>query len=669
MRSLWEKTVNFLAFFLLLASALTASGQVGAPSAAKPAQGAPEKAPPGAAQRFESQGIAVDFSVDASQGGDGKGAALTAGADAVATFRVTDAHTNQPLTGLHPAAWISTRVGEHAPNDAECKDKIRTFMGGLLSARADIDLNGYQLLTLNHDNTITFIDPQVSFSKTKLEAIVVLPGAGADWALSKDKDLLYVSIPDLSQVAVVNTITKKTVATVETGAKTRPVRVAVQPDGRYVWVGLDGSPRVAVIEAATGKLVKTVEVGAGLHTFAFTGDSRFAYVTNSEADTVSAVDAASLAKAADIPVGKTPVPAAYSPASKLIYVASVNGGGVSVIDPSKQQVVKSVALPRGLVALRFDPTGRFGFVVNQLESKAYVLDASTNTLAGDFSVAKSPDQVTFTRGYAYFRGTESEKFTLIDVSEVAKGKFGPIDVQAGQTPASVVPAEVGVADMIVPTPEGNSVMVGSTSDQMVYYYVEGMMAPMGTLSNYKRRPHGLMVIDRSLAEVAPGVYSAPVKLGRAGRFDVPVLFDQPRLFKCFQLEVAGTPDAKPAGVSVALDPLFKGQRFKPGEAAALRFRITDSVTQKPVTGLRDVEVMAFEPPGVWQQRQFAREVGEGVYEVSQLFPRVALYEVTVRVASRGAGYSDLPITQVPVVNQAAAGETKNTSEKGRSNDE
>ena len=39
---------------------------------------------------------------------------------------------------------------------------------------------------------------------------------------------------------------------------------------------------------------------------------------------------------------------------------------------------------------------------------------------------------------------------------------------------------------------------------------------------------------------------------------------------------------------------------------------------------RWARVLVFEPPGVWEQRQYAREVGEGFYEVSQIFPRAVL---------------------------------------------
>ena len=660
-----------LALLLLALPAAAANAQIVGPKEikAKPAaeKAAPAAKPPGTvSQQFEKEGIKIDFALKSLPGEDGADPGLVAGSNARATFRVTDARTGQPVTGLRPNAWVSARASEQAPGEEECRDKIRTFMGGLLSVRADIDLTSYLLLTINHDDTISVINPQVAFSKTKLESLITLPGPGADWVLSKNKESLYVTLPEQSAVAVINTTTRKITTTIPTGEKTQPRRIVLAPDGKHIWVGLDNSPAVAVIDAATNKLAATVAAGAGMHQITFTPDARFAYVTNSEADTVSAIDAATFTKIGDIKVGRTPVPVAASSASRLVYVAAINGEVVSAIDPAKQQVVANIPVKRGVVALRFEPEGRFGFVVNQTDSTVSVIDASTNRIVGSTSVAKSPDQVTFTDRYAYVRGIGSEKFTLIELTDFTKTKLSAADIQAGQTPASSVPAELGVADMIAPTPQGSSAMIANTPEGVIYYYAEGMMAPMGTIRNYKRRPRALLVLDRSLSETAPGVYSVPVTLKTAGRFDVPVLFDQPRIVNCFGLEVgesANGEKARPTGAALSVEAAFRGQQFKPGEAVTLRFKITDSATKEPVEGLRDVQVLTFEPPGVWQQRQWAKELGDGVYEVTQVFPRAGRYNTMVGVASRGVGFADLPFTTVTVVKDARRAEAMNAGGK------
>jgi YVTN family beta-propeller protein len=611
-------------------------------------------------QRYEKEGIVVEFSINSIKGDDGKDPGLVAGADAAVSFRVTDKSTGQPVRGLRPNAWLSMREAGHAPNEAECKDRIRSFMSGTLSTRADIDLNSYSMLTLNHDNTVTFINPQISFNATKLESIVMLPGEGLDWALSKNGDFLYVTMPARSAVAVVNTITRKLVGTIPTSEKSKPTRIAIQPDGRYAWVGLDDSPLVAVIDTATNKLAATVTVGAGLHNIAFTSDSRFAYVTNSAADTVTAIDAKTLSKIADIAVGKTPVPVAFSRAGNAVYVASINGGTVAVISPGNQQVVRTIPLKRGVVALRFDPSGRYGFAVNQIESVVSIIDASTNSVIAQGDVVKGPDQVTFTSLYAYVRGTESEKFSLIEMSQAKKGTFAPVNIQAGRLVPSTSAQDIGVADMIQPTPEGNAVMIANAPDQMIYYYVEGMMVPMGTFQNYKRRPRGLMLIDRSLTETAPGIYSSPVKLKSAGLFDVPMFFDQPRISNCFEARVGDSPMSEKikAQASTIVEPLFKGNQYSLAGPVSLRFKISDSITRQAISGLRDVQVLIFEPPGIWQERVWAKEVSAGVYEVTELFPHEGYFRVMTQIESRGIRYASLPFTNVSVLNEAKGDQIK-----------
>lgn len=534
--------LSAMTFGLMSASTVTAQernagGAEPAKAAAKTST-ARAKAPDFVTQRFENDGIVIDFSVKALPDEKGEAVGLVAGANAVAAFRLTDARTGKPITGLHPAAWISARQSDLTPNEAACKDKIRAFMGGSLSARADIDLNTYLLLTINHDNTITFINPQVSSSAAKLESIISLPAPGADWVLSQNKEFLYVTLPEQGVVGVINTVTRKLSATIQTGEQSGPRRIALQPDGRFAWVGLDGAAKVAVLDTSSNKLVATIKAGAGFHGIAFTADSRLAFVTNSAADTVSVIDTKTLAHITDIKVGKTPSPIAYSSASKRIYVATLNGATIEVIDPAKGQVVKTIQTKSGSAALRFEPKGRFAFVVNQLESKVFILDSVTDDLVAETGVVKEPDQVVFTSRYAYVRGTQSEKISLIELGQLSSGKISPVEVTAGREPPGSAPKEIGVSDMLAPTPEGNAVMIANAPDQMLYYYVEGMMAPMGSFTNYNRRPRALLVLNRSLTETAPGLYSTPIKLTAAGRYDVPVLIDQPRLVNCFQLEIA-----------------------------------------------------------------------------------------------------------------------------------
>src|SRR5215210_7245669 len=90
-RALWQTPLIWLAL------ALGASAQIGGPSGApKPPPARP--APPAITQRVEKEGIAVEFSLVATPDEKQKAASLVAGSDAVATLRLTDTRTGQPVT-------------------------------------------------------------------------------------------------------------------------------------------------------------------------------------------------------------------------------------------------------------------------------------------------------------------------------------------------------------------------------------------------------------------------------------------------------------------------------------------------------------------------------------------------------------------------------------------
>lgn len=58
----------------------------------------------------------------------------------------------------------------------------------------------------------------------------------------------------------------------------------------------------------------------------------------------------------------------------------------------------------------------------------------------------------------------------------------------------------------------------------------------------------------------------------------------------------------------------------------LKFKFSDAITKQAVTGLKDIQVLIFEPPGIWQKRAFAKEIGDGIYEVTETFPRDGLFQ-------------------------------------------
>jgi hypothetical protein len=171
-----------------------------------------------------------------------------------------------------------------------------------------------------------------------------------------------------------------------------------------------------------------------------------------------------------------------------------------------------------------------------------------------------------------------------------------------------------------------------------------MAAPMGHFTNYGRRPRAVLVLDRSLRETAAGVYETVAQVDEPGDYDLALYVDAPRVVHCFGLEIAADPVVEAArarrrGAIAALDRIG---RTPVGGELTLRFRVTDPASGDPVDGLADVGVLGFLTPGIWQQRQWARSLGGGVYEARLTPPRPGIYQVFVRCPSLGLEYGDTP---------------------------
>ena len=117
-----------------------------------------------------------------------------------------------------------------------CKDRVSTYLQGIVGVRPMIDLNSHFLLVLNRDASISVIDPAVGITGiTNLFAQINLDQPGADWAKTEDQKRLFVSMPLAGKVALVDTETFKVVHEVEAGEQ--PMRAELQADDRYLWVG------------------------------------------------------------------------------------------------------------------------------------------------------------------------------------------------------------------------------------------------------------------------------------------------------------------------------------------------------------------------------------------------------------------------------------------------
>ncbi|HET9710983.1 MAG TPA: YncE family protein [Pyrinomonadaceae bacterium] len=590
--------------------------------------------PPAGPQKIVEQGIAIEFTVEPLV----KNAKTIRAADDVnVQFKVTDTTTGTPVKGLGLSAWISKGLNEKLLEPVQCREKIQSYLTGSLRARPDVDLNSYYVLALNKSPDISVIDPLLGFGGSKLLTLVMLKSPGEDWLLTRDGEKLFVTLPLINQVAVINTRNWFVETYIDTGIK--PARIMVQPDQQYVWVAHEGG--VTVIDRANLKVAAKILTGAGRHDIVISSDNRFAFVSNSESGTVSIVDIRKLEKLHDAKVGAEPAALAVSELSKAVYVASQGDGTVTVIEEQGHQVLAQIKTKPGANSIRFAPGGRFGFVVNTIENAVHIFDAATNRMLHEVNIVKSPDQIMFSDAFAFVRSLATENVYMlrlgkidkeVDVTEFPGGQVAP---GQGSTPVR--------ADSIVVAPEGNAVIVANPVDKVLYYYTEGMAAPMGNFQNYRREPMAAMVVDRSLREIKPGVYSTTIKLPASGRYDVAFLNDSPRVSHCFNLIAETNPVLKEKqAVALGIEHQVKEKTLAVHQDFTFRFKLIDTATGDPKSDLKDVRVLTFLSPGVWQRRDIATSIGNGVYEIKINVPEAGVYMLFVESPSMGVRYSDLP---------------------------
>src|SRR6185503_3251138 len=390
----------------------------------------------------------------------GKPSELMEAREALVRFKINDKATKTPLSGVKPSVWLSQR-GENETDPQACREKIQSFLQGSLRSRPDVDLNAYYVLALNEEANISVIDPLLGFGSSKLLTLVMLKSPGEDWVQKTSEEKLFVSMPLVNQIAVVDTSTWKVVANIDTGMK--PSRVRLQPDQKYLWVGNDTG--VTVIDTATLKAVGQVATGNGYHELAFSNDNRFAFVTNEKDGTLSVIDVQKLAKVKDLKTGTPATSLAFSSLGNALYLVNEVEGSITVVDTRSQQITTRIQAKPGIANVRFAPGGRWGFAQNPKANVVYVFDASTNRLAHTISVTKGPDQIAFTDVFAYVRSTGSTEVDMIRLSTLT-GQPDVAKFPGGQTVPEEASTTSSIADVMVPAPEGNSVLLANAADRV-----------------------------------------------------------------------------------------------------------------------------------------------------------------------------------------------------------
>lgn len=573
------------------------------------------------ARHASDRGIAVDLVATPDRVQDGERVHVS--------FKLKDEATGTPLTGARPAAWLALPEDGHPTDRHGCVAQASRLLGGGLAARPSVDFNSYYVLALNDDASISVVDPRFGFGGSQLLATVQLEGRGEDWALTRDGATLFVSVPSSGKVAVVDTVSWSVRQSILVSG--RPSRVQLQPDGSRLWV--TGDAALSVIDVATRRIVRTF---AGEVSWLAFADHGGPVVVAGKRPALTIIDPRSWA-ARSLSLDFVPGAVAWSSAAQLAYVGDPVHGAVIAVEPRSRRTVARTEVEPGFAQLRFAPGGRYGFLPNPTKSVVQVLDTASNRVSQTADIEGEPDQVTFTDRLAFVRRRQSDEIMMIPLQRLEESSGIGLASFTGGQHALGAGKFSALADSMVEAPGNPAIFVANPADHSVYYYREGMAAPMGSLGDYGREPRAVLVVDRALRERAGGVYETDSVVDAPGAYEVVFFLDAPRVTACFPLEVRERPETRARRRAAAIVELVDKaslSQLRSGQPARIRFRIEDADTHQ---GRRasDVSAVVMQAPGVWQRRAMAVAAPDGTYAVDVTPPSAGTYYVWLASPTAG----------------------------------
>ena len=574
-------------------------------------------------QSIQSEGIAIDF--DWSKVGKNQ---------ARFRFYIRDTVNAAPVLGAYPAAWVHPVTSGDKPPQ-ECQQQAETFVGGSLFSRAEIDLNQYYVLTMNGDASLSLVDPLFGFGGSKLLNRIVLPSPAYDWALSKQGRYLWLSFPEAQSIGRLDT-SDWMLETLQ--LKETPKELTLQADEHYVWVALETGV-VAIVADDKISLKATIDLPSQPHKIQLSPDSQHLYLTLPKQDSLALINTAQLKLQKIQKTGKNPNSLAYSTLAQLLYVANKDDGSIEAFSVQDLKSVAKMQSESGLTQLRFDPSGRWGFLVNSLTDRLSIIDAASNQIVQTGLVESEPVSIDFSNNLAYIQHSNSETLLMISLDDKEIGRLGApipvIDAPGGDNPPGLGASTA--ASGLVKAPGASAVLIANPKDQTVYFYKEGMAAPMGQFGNYGQDPRAVLALDRSLRDLnGKGKYETIAAIPTVQqKYDVVFFMDSPRQIHCFTMDLTGVNrDQVQKNNIPQFQALSKDRGYKVKQKMDLHFK------NSAQTNLAEVDVIISVSSGLWRQRKRLKLTTDGGLKVTFTPPIKGLYQLQYQDQS-GNGFSEL----------------------------
>jgi hypothetical protein len=551
------------------------------------------------------------------------------------TLQISDTASGSPLRYApgQLAAWLQRQRPTLSEGELSCTDRVKSLLTTGVGRRADVDLNTYRILSLNADRTLAFINPFVGLNNAKLESIVALPGTPRAWAHAPARAELWLLVDAAPlRVVAVDTHARRIVRTIDLPGDAQGATLALDEAAARLWLALPAAGQVAVLDIAQPDAPWRTAAAAGVRAIESIDTPDGAVLLSTHTD--GRVLRWAAAGAAGVPQvlrsWSLPQPArrvTYSPLARRLVAH--DSQALLAIDPDGSEL-RRLALGHPVADIALADEGRYAIAIGG--DRMSMVDLASGVVHAQSATVAGAQRLALTRRFVYAVAGDESSADLWALADLRAGRVQPARVLLGSA-SDAQPDNASLHRAIV-APGGAGLLVANAADRLIYQYSEGMMAPIGSYSNYKRVPLAIGVLDLAPREVAPGRYQVPVRYEAGGVHHLMVSGAGPRFVGCDRVALpltTGQAEREAAPVlqlRLVRDEAVAGARRR--IVVALSERAPDGTSQA-VTGAADLALLLFDKRSGWQRRALLRELddGAGRYAAEVAVPPGVGYEMFV----------------------------------------
>jgi len=253
------------------------------------------------------------------------------------------------------------------------------------------------------DHTANLVD----LSTRKAIARIGVDVNGHEVAVSPDHKYGYVPIygnsgvgkpgTDGATIEVVDLKSGRAVRVIDLGKPVRPHCAKFGPDG-LLYVSAELANAIYIVDPAAGKVVGQAPTGdSESHMFVITPDGKRAYTANVGPGTVSVVDLQNRKLITVIPVARHVQRISISPDGKSVFTHDQGAPRIAAIDTASNKLARWIELPASVYSSTPTPDGKF-LVANAPSGKAFVIDLSSEKVAGTYTIPEAIGEVAVDAG-------------------------------------------------------------------------------------------------------------------------------------------------------------------------------------------------------------------------------------------------------------------------------